>query len=158
MAEQRFPPMRSRRLRSGTRPISASRAASSIAFRDIRSSFPRRRSLFGLGGFARADPVGSDTVNFLRQEGEFQLLAHRAGEKSAYRVLLPLRLPVQDIQCRAFRALKEGYDLVLFGVWFDLIGRCLGCPRGNGGGLLCAQSLGAARALVPRCLPRPLSS
>src|SRR5713101_6801442 len=102
------------------------------------SSLSRRRGLLALGGPGRADPVISDTVDFLREEGEFQLLAHRACEKSAHGVLLPFRLLDQGIQCRALRALKQGYDPVLFGVWFDSIGRCLGCLRGNGSSLLCA--------------------
>src|SRR5258706_1345514 len=128
----------SKRLRLGNRPISASRAASSIVSRGIRSGLSRRRGLFALGSLARADPVGSDTVDLFGEEGEFQLLAHRAGEKSAHRVLLPLRLPDQGIQRRAFWALKQGYNLVLFGVWLGSIGRCFGCLRGNGSSLLCA--------------------
>src|SRR5712664_3658872 len=62
-----------------------------------RSSLARRRGLFGLGGFGRADPVISDTVDFLREEEEFQLLAHRACEKSAHRMLLPSCFLYQDI-------------------------------------------------------------
>src|SRR6266436_3012677 len=124
------------------------RAASSIVPRGIRSSLSRRRGLLGLGGFGRADPVVSDTVDLLGEEREFQLLAHRACQKSAHRVLLPFRLLDQGIQCRAFRALKQGYDPVLFGAWFDSIGRCLGCLRGNGCGLLCARSPGAARVFA----------
>src|SRR6267142_1251470 len=110
-----------------------------------RSSLARRRGLFGLGGFGRADPIGPDSIDFLREEGEFQLLAHRACEKSAHRVLLPFRLLDQGIQCRAFRALKQGNDPVLFGVWFGSIGRCFYCSCRNGSFLLCTRSLGAAR-------------
>src|SRR5229473_3392272 len=105
----------SRRLRLGNRPISDSRATSSIVPRGIRSGLSRRRGLFALGGLALADPVGSDPVDLFGEEGEFQLLAYRAGEKSAHRMLLPLRLFHQGIQCRPLWALKEGQDLVLFG-------------------------------------------
>src|SRR5882672_12670615 len=62
------------------------------------SSLSRRRGLFGLGGFGRADPVVSDTVDLLGEEREFQLLAHRACKKSAHRVLLPFCLLDQRIQ------------------------------------------------------------
>src|SRR5258706_971882 len=90
----------SKRLRLGNRPISVSRATSSIVPRGIRSGPSRRRGLFALGGLARTNPVGPDTVDLFGEEGEFQLLAHGAGEKSAHRVLLPLCLLDHGIQRR----------------------------------------------------------
>src|SRR6267378_7889270 len=41
-----------------------------------RSSLARRRGLFGLGGFGRADPIGPDSIDLLGEQREFKLLAH----------------------------------------------------------------------------------
>src|SRR5258706_925463 len=82
----------SKRLRSGNRPISVSRATSSIVPRGIRSGLSRRRGLLALVGLACANPIGPDTVDLFGEEVEFQVLAHRAAVKSSHLVLLQLRL------------------------------------------------------------------
>src|SRR5437763_1994240 len=99
--------------RSGKRAISASRTASSRSRRDIGL---RRASLFiGLRDSRTTNSIGSNAVDLLREQGKFQLLAHGTREESSDRVLLPLRLIRQDVQCRAFWALKQSQDPILLG-------------------------------------------
>src|SRR5205823_6345375 len=70
--------------RSGNSAISTSRAASSTDLRVMGSGRTWHGLLRGLRCLHRSDPIRPDAVNLFRDEWQFQLLAHGAGEKSAH--------------------------------------------------------------------------